>query len=371
MGTAGGSDGNAQGLGDAEHALIDAAAAGTPCDLSEAADRSVRAAVLATLLAGEGPVDRDGTRRWPLNRLGLALKGATIEGDVDLREAKIEVPVTFDNCNFSGRLRLDGASTNSLTFVNTTLEVGLEGDGLTVNGSLDFDLNLRSPTYQVRLLHATVSRNLYCLGARFEGRKLPTDPKLESPYAFVADGTTVKGSFQWRRHPSLEIDEYERRTEAAGVRLVGVIAGSLADELDQWPERVNLNGFVYGQILGEAAERAVDGRIAWVRKSSPQYGLTWRERAAKWWERFLSSADHSPTSPQPYQQLAKIYRDLGRDADARAVLRARWYDELREGPSRLRNTPGWLWRWVLHGTVGNGYSRYASSGGSSPLWFSA
>ena len=342
--------GAAWDLGRAEQRLVRAAATGVACDLDGADDRVVRGEVLAALVAGGGPVDGEGRPCWAVHRIGVELVGATVEGEVDLRHAEIAAPLVLRSCRFTGRLRLDDATTSSLHLEDTELARGFEGDGLSVDGSLYFDAGFRSPSHQVRLLHASISRNLYCLGAGFGGR-LDRDGR-STEHALVADGTRVEGSIQWRRHPRPPGNQ----TTAAGiVRLVGVTAGSLADELDQWPERVQLRGFVYGQIMSDAPNLAVGGRIRWVRASREPVPPRRRDRLARWWGRFRGPTDHSPTSPQPYQQLAKVYRELGRDVDARAVLRARWRDELAEGPSQARKVPLWLWRWVLQVTVGNGY----------------
>jgi hypothetical protein len=113
-----------------------------------------------------------------------------------------------------------------------------------------------------------------------------------------------------------------------------------------WPEEVLLEGFTYGSIrFGETASTEggaagedgtpvgdtmpagdeVASRLAWIRRN-PGY------------------------APQPYEQLAGWYRQIGHDGDARRVLLAKQ----RHRRSTL-HPAGRIWGHLLDATVGYGY----------------
>jgi hypothetical protein len=118
------------------------------------------------------------------------------------------------------------------------------------------------------------------------------------------------------------------RAEGA-VRLVGGHVGLLLDDEASWPASGNLqlDGFVYTAIAASPTD--AKARLAW-----------------------LARQPSTPFRPQPYQQLAKVLRESGHEADAKRVLIA------KERARRKHGGLGWVARcgnWLLGVTIGYGY----------------
>ena len=109
--------------------------------------------------------------------------------------------------------------------------------------------------------------------------------------------------------------------------LRGAHVSVLHDGEDSWPDVVRLQGFGYASIQSEDGLRGygMARRIAWVRRE-PGY------------------------APQPYEQLASWYRQVGHEDDARKVLLAKQ----RHRRSTLQPA-GRVWGHVLDAMVGYGY----------------
>jgi hypothetical protein len=71
------------------------------------ASRSIRAAVVSALLKGA-------LAPWRIGRNGLLVRGAKIEGSLNLDGAKIKCPLAFEKCYFELPIYLRNASLPSL-----------------------------------------------------------------------------------------------------------------------------------------------------------------------------------------------------------------------------------------------------------------
>jgi hypothetical protein len=101
--------------------------------------------------------------------------------------------------------------------------------------------------------------------------------------------------------------------------------GALEDEPDSWPHEAILDGLVY-DALYEPSSVSARERLGWLDRDPRGY------------------------RPQPYDQLAAVYRRAGRDHDARTVAIAKQWRR------RRTLTPfGKLWNLLLYATVGYGY----------------
>ena len=114
------------------------------------------------------------------------------------------------------------------------------------------------------------------------------------------------------------------------VDLSGAHVGSLIDEEKSWPEPGDL--LIYGLAydnFGTGAPLDLQARLRWI-----------------------SLLPHVPGGfqPQPYQQLAKVYRELGLDSDAIQVLIAE--QDARYARYGLR---GRIWGGFLKNTIGYGH----------------
>ena len=93
------------------------------------------------------------------------------------------------------------------------------------------------------------------------------------------------------------------------------------------PKQVSLNGFTYDQIDRRASLHA-DDQLRWL--ALPSDG------------RF---------STQPFEQLASVFRKMGLEEDARAVMIAK-NEKLAQ---YFQGKPGWLWYGVFGKLIGYGY----------------
>jgi hypothetical protein len=111
--------------------------------------------------------------------------------------------------------------------------------------------------------------------------------------------------------------------EHVGVDLNGASATSFIDTPQSWPKVLKLDRMQYATLrpLLPAKER-----------------LTWLER------------NQDSDSPQPYEQLARQYREAGHDRDTRTVLLAKYRNRTRQ----LR-FPHKVWGYLQDVTVGYGY----------------
>lgn len=188
------------------------------------ADRTIRAEIVADLLAGSG-------NRTKAPRAALRLTGAKVTGVLDLHHLDVGAPILLLGCWFSdvpllaqartatlvlGNCLLPGLSARQLEvrgdvdFSHSTVDgeiilqdarIGgvlslngarlsnkdscvLDADGLTVSGGLTADDRF-SATGEVRLRGATIGRQLSLTGARIINR---------TGYALNADNLTVTGS---------------------------------------------------------------------------------------------------------------------------------------------------------------------------------
>lgn len=204
---------------DAEKKLIDAAARGEWCDLtdggkfeSDAAngaswgpERSVRAEVivaLATLARAD----------WPMADKGIRLLGARIEGALDFEEATLERSLWLFYCYIDEIVTLLRARARTLSmqdcFIKSQAETAIVADGLHCDGALS--LRQSRFTSEVRLLGATIGGNLDCDGASFAATE------GGDGIAFNADGIKVKDSAF-----------FEKVTAKGGIRLLAATIGDI------------------------------------------------------------------------------------------------------------------------------------------------
>ena len=193
------------------------------------------------------------------------------------------------------------------TFVNEG-QIALYADGMHVGGNVFLDDGFGAKG-EVRLLQVHVDGNLQCSGGRFENAG---GKALSAHNAYVGRTLMLDKKMQIRGKVSL----IHARTHI------------LKDAEDSWPERgsLELEGFVYDGIRGPMD---VSSRLAWLNR---QYG----PHRAK---------DGDLYSPQPYEQLASVFKHTGRATEARRVLIA------KEQARRRYAGMAW-WRRLAHRAYG-------------------
>ncbi len=241
---------------------------------------------------------------------GLALAGMGMVVNGEVRAAGLTVTGTVDlsTSRISGLLRMSGArftdaatpGSGSLILSAATLASGAELDGVDIAGHLD--LRVAKVTDHVRLADA------YLRGA--DGRSLRATGLRAAQLRF-------------------------RLAEPPGGRigLAGATIDVLADHATSWPitleippedgRAVVLDGFTYQRL---ESTLDVHERLAWLDRATPTF------------------------EPQPYEQLASCYRQMGREPEARRVLR-----EKTRRQHAAAGRFGRIWGWIQQVAVGYGY----------------
>jgi hypothetical protein len=386
-------------LNAAERAVWEAFPTGALVDLDGDDGATVRAEVIAALLRGiraTGPGQPGGIR----------LRGATVTGVLDLTYAAVAAPLWLEECRLDEAPDFVSATTRGVAFRACELP-GFTGRLMRVDGTLDLrrsvirgELNLvrATVTGEVRLNGARLSNpdgwalfaggltvesaffgsspfteypplvvegGLRLVGARLQSGLFLTGAQLKHPgkVALSADNVTVFGRMLCDKgftsegqirlpHSRVEgelsfagavlgdrettlsltnarVDDLNLRTAAPIAGLVDLRharCGVLRDAPANWPATVAMDGLAYDAIDSADGGLDVADRLRWLARDAHGY------------------------RPQPYEQLAALYRRLGDDADARRVL----LEKQRRRRRELRPPARILGR-LLDWTVGYGY----------------
>lgn len=274
-----------------------------------------------------GNLECDGAKLDGKDGDALSFDGAVIKGGVFLRNGFTHGEVRLRDAQIGGSFDCGGARLESKKGYALVCDgVAIKGDvflrgGFTANGT-------------VSLMGAQIGGSLYCSG----GTKL--DGKQGN--ALLCDGANVASAFFFRElaHP------------VNGISLASMRVGTLVDDNQAWGERLILDGFVYGELSGDAPADA-DTRLAWLNKQLPSHaGL---------------NGDGRKFKPQPWQQLIRVLRHMGHAEDARQVGIA-FEDRLRHA-NLIGQTPkvwskprAWLYQnlsrtahWLFWLLTGYGY----------------
>ncbi|MDW4911321.1 oxidoreductase [Streptomyces sp. ADMS] len=353
-------------------------------------ETEVRAAVLTALLLG-GNSGQSGAIA------ALRVSGARITGRLDLAGAQIEHMFRLENCSFDEPPSLYEAVTRTVAFVDCRLPA-LDAGMARVEGRLDLRRSTIDGRLSLRNAHVTgglvltsaslsepggwavfagglvMEGGMFCRdlsvrgGIRLPGAHLPgglflDGARIDNPgqvalaannaivdtvnlsRGFAAQGTIRLRSAQiadrldfdgavldgadldCSRMQAGDLHFTPATPPSGAVDLQGARVAVVHDAEGSWPDVVRLEGFVYDSLQptdGMHGNKAVL-RVAWIRRE-PGY------------------------APQPYEQLASWYRQVGHDEDARRVLLAKQ----RHYRSTLRPA-GRAWGHLLDGTVGYGY----------------
>jgi len=312
-----------------ERDVVAAFRAGVPLDLRGRRDARVRSEVIRFLLLG-GAAAEAGT--LPL----LWLKGARVTGPLEVEYADVSAPVELERCTFDEavsffgshlrRLGLEGSTMPELTIANATFDASVRLIGCRAGA--------------VRAGLAQISGSLLMDGARVA--RLDAFAMRVSTDVLAGDGFACEGvlrvdraeigaglhcqratlhTLSARHLTARELVLLPTGRPEGGVDLSHARVGVLRDDPATWPTALCIDGFVYGVLDGEPTDRR-----SWLRLDSDRF------------------------RPGAYGQLARTYREAGRDDDARTVLLA-GERHRREG---LR-WPGRWWGRLQDITVGYGY----------------
>ena len=202
-----------------------------------------------------------------------------LEGCRDLRDLHLRC------CRFDAVPVLRSAGVNNVYLSGSHLP-GLKADLLEATGGVD--LSDVEATGAVRLFGAKLGGNLSCEGGTFRAEK---DAEGNPGKALSISGAQISAGFFLRR----------------GARIAGLLDLTdadichLNDDTESWPgagcmilERCRYGAFIGGPVDAES-------RLAWLDLQEP----------CRWGSDFW---------PQPYEQCAKVLREMGHGGEARKVL---------------------------------------------------
>jgi hypothetical protein len=269
------------------------------------------------------------------------MRGGAEFAEVDLRSAKVGGRLEMTGSKFGGMVTMDGLRVGGDLFMNDGAvfgEVNLMGAnvvgqlamvGSSFGGTVNMEaievgsyLLIQNGTFAepVRLIFATIKSGLNLSGANLAGLDLT--------------GARIAGEL-WLGSG----DQAAKWSNSSELTLRNTVVGALESAENAWPEILELEGFTYGRLGGfggagaetDMAQRPADWFIGWLAK------------------------DRS-FSPQPYQQLAEVFRAAGQTGKAHDVLYARRERERRAAAGATWWTSGWKWwgMFLLMITIGYG-----------------
>jgi hypothetical protein len=267
-----------------------------------------------------------------VNPKGIAFNagGIVVKGNVYFRNSfKSEGEIILTGSEIGGTLVC-----NKGRFINPK-GIAFYANGMKVKRDVHFGNGFKSKG-EIRFSGSEIGGNLECDNSEF------VNPKGN---AFVADGVDVNGSVFFRNGLKTEglislvsasINGYFiykdiKSPEKAKLDLRAAKIGTLYDLKKDWPDKGNLylHGTVYKDIFHESP-RDAKRRIKWLRLNGGE-GF----------------------SPQPYEQLAEVFKRSGHEDDAKEVHIAKNQDRATLG-TKLSMAQK-LWYKVFGPMIGYGY----------------
>ncbi|QEL21799.1 hypothetical protein FQV39_03840 [Bosea sp. F3-2] len=276
---------------------------------------------------------------------GLQAERLEARGGVYLRGAEVEGAVNLDQARLGGNLQCDGATIRnrgdyallgrSLEVRNVLLRGATLRGGINLSGAvLVADLDAAGATVSAFERMALDAGEIACQGSvvlrntrvtgevRLTGSAIAGDLDCSGTVvdnagetAIEASRGAVNGAFFLRREARLD----------GTLALTGASLGTIHDEAACWPKPGDLllNRCRYGAFIDGPVDAA--SRLDWLARQTPQ----------RWGEDFW---------PQPYEQLASVFREMGHGEDARSVLVIKERLQRRARRARTENP---VWRALL------------------------
>ena len=252
----------------------------------------------------------------------MSMAGADITGDANLTGAVLE---TGDGKPALDAERCRVASTLVLTEIKAVGEVNLRSARVGERLLLD-RAELRNPSGMAcRLSRAQVTTDLFigstiAMGeVKLTGAVVGAKVSLFRSVFIHPSGTAISADGLQARELLLEPDV---RVDG-GVDLRHAVIGVIRDDPAAWPDKLYLDGLTYQAL---SPRLPADRRLSWL------------------------SRDPEGHQPQPYEQLAAHYTDIGQPGQARSVLYAKEKVQ-HQGNSHLSRA----WGVLQDVTVGYGY----------------
>lgn len=267
-------------------------------------------------------------------RGGMYLRGAEVDGEINLDQARLGGNLECDGAVIRARsghaLLARSLEVRNVLLRGATLRGGLNLSGAVVAADLDLtgaavplaertalDASALVCQGSILLPSARIAGEIQLTGSEIAGDLDCSGTIVENPggAAIQASRTIVKGAFFLRREARLE----------GALALTGASIGTIHDEAACWPKPGDLllNRCRYGAFIDGPVD--AESRLDWLARQTP----------ARWGEDFW---------PQPYEQLAAVFREMGHGEDASSVLVIK---ERLQRRARRARTESAVWRALL------------------------
>jgi hypothetical protein len=300
-----------------------------------------------------GQLNCEGARLTNRNGTALDAPQLTVDADLFLRDAEVVGEVRLVGAHIGGELSCKGAR------LTNRYGTALDAQQLTVDARLA--MTGAEVVGEMWLVGARVGGQLDCEGARLtnpNGMALNAQQLTVDADLFLRDAEVVGEIWLAGAHIGGQLDcEGARLTNPEGravsaqrltvdgavimrpaglegsITLTAARVGRWYDDKSTWPASLALEGFIYEAIDGPKVTPR--GRLDWLLLHKQADGRT-------------------VYAPQPYEQLATVYRKAGDHEGARTVA-------IAKQQARLASVEGWArwpsraWSAILRWTIGYGY----------------
>lgn len=279
---------------------------------------------------------------------------ATFKDEVRLVSAKVGGLISMVDSTFEGDVLMDGLQVSSSLYMyddpETQEETSFRGNvrlrGAKIGGQLGMDGSTFEGEMTMDNMH--VADNLYMRGpATFKGEinlhGVKVGGNLDLSEALVSsldlEGSKIAGGLH------LGTKEYSRTRWPEGGKLIlsnaqmDWIQDRLDEEGDSWPPEIHLDGLIYKRLGVSQRDGSKSGMI---------------DREISWYITWLARDPNY--SPQPYKQLASVFREAGFPAKSNAILFA-GRERDRIGSSGLTRLGLESLKWTIGYGLGRGYFR--------------
>ncbi len=262
---------------------------------------------------------------------GVRIRGVRVDGEIDLRYARIDFPLEIDYSAICKTINLSQAHLYLLNLAGTHTGA-IYANAVKISKSL-YLRNGFIAEGEVNLIGAEIGGQLSCVKGHFsnpDGIALNANSIKVKGHVILRDGFKAEGvvdfsfsiiqeNFEW-----VDVNSPEKCT----LSLKHSTIGTLIDLEKDWPPNIDLDGFVYDRI-GESSPTSADDRLRWIKRQNNNEFL-----------------------PQPYEQLAKVLKEMGHENYARQILIAK-----QEDPALLKSKSkvSLFWHNFLGDTIGYGY----------------
>jgi hypothetical protein len=288
-------------------------------DLTAAGAVSLVGAVIARQLGFTGA-------RLSADNAGYALVADEIKvgGDIILNDVIAAGAIRLSGADIARALACSGASLNGSDQDNVALQAG----GVKIASSVYLNKGFTC-SGKIRLRSARIHGSVYL------------EPRMPTTDVTGLDATHAQIDRRLRWNPPEPV--------MGEINLQGMSVDELDDNWDGdrnngfWPTggKLRLDGFTYNRFGGDQ-QATVGQRLDWI------------------CSQFQSPGSGKPRyfATQPYEQLAKVYRQAGKDSDARKVAIARRIDLRRYGSLSWYRKVG---SWFMDKTIKFGYQTWRAA----------